>query len=49
MRRIIIVSVLLSLLVACATSPTGRRQLKLFSGDEIAQMGIQSYQQMKQG
>ena len=48
MRRIIIVSVLLSLLVACATSPTGRRQLKLFSGDEIAKMGIQSYQQMKQ-
>ncbi|MES1946013.1 peptidase M48 Ste24p [Salinisphaera sp. C84B14] len=47
MRRIYVASLLL-LLVACATSPTGRNQLKLFSEEKIAQMGIQSYQQMKQ-
>lgn len=47
MRRIIAVSLLL-ILVACATSPTGRHQLQLFSKDKIAQMGVQSYQQMKQ-
>ena len=47
MRRIYVASLLL-LLVACVTSPTGRNQLKLFSEEKIAQMGIQSYQQMKQ-
>ncbi|MBS62974.1 M48 family metallopeptidase [Salinisphaera sp.] len=47
MRRIYAASLLL-LLVACATSPTGRNQLKLFSEEKIAQMGVQSYQQMKQ-
>ena len=47
MRRIYVASLLL-LLVACATSPTGRNQLKLFSEEKIAQMGVQSYQQMKQ-
>lgn len=47
MRRIYVASLLL-LLAACATSPTGRHQLKLFSEEKIAQMGIQSYQQMKQ-
>lgn len=33
-------------MVACATSPTGRNQLTLFSSQEIAQMGNQSYQAM---
>ncbi|MES1938821.1 peptidase M48 Ste24p [Salinisphaera sp. T5B8] len=47
MRRIYVASLLL-LLAACATSPTGRNQLKLFSEEKIAQMGVQSYQQMKQ-
>lgn len=47
MRRLFAATLLL-LLVACATSPTGRSQLKLFSEEKIAQMGIQSYQQMKQ-
>jgi len=47
MRRILAAALLL-LLVACATSPTGRNQLKLFSSEKIAQMGVQSYQQMKQ-
>ncbi len=34
-------------LVACSTSPTGRRTLKLFPEDEMAQMGVQAYQQTK--
>lgn len=47
MRRLF-AAFLLVLLAACATSPTGRSQLKLFSSDKIAQMGVQSYQQMKE-
>ena len=43
----VLVTLSLSLLVACATSPLGRRQLKLFSDQEIAQMGVQSYQELK--
>jgi predicted Zn-dependent protease len=35
-------------LCACATSPTGRRQLKLFPENQMAQMGIASYVQMKE-
>jgi predicted Zn-dependent protease len=40
--------ILLLQLAACATSPTGRKQLKLFPESQMAQMGITSYQQMKQ-
>ena len=32
---------------ACATSPTGRKQLKLFPENQMTQMGISSYSQMK--
>lgn len=35
-------------LAACATSPTGRNQLKLFGGQKMAAMGDQSYAQLKQ-
>ena len=48
MRRLLVALPLLIVLVACATSPTGRSQLKLFSNDKVAEMGAQSYQQMKQ-
>lgn len=34
--------------LACATSPTGRKQLKLFSDHDMAQLGSQSFQQLKQ-
>lgn len=34
-------------LVACSTSPTGRRTLKLFPDDEMAQMGVQAYKETK--
>ncbi len=34
-------------LVACATSPTGQRQLRLFSDSQMAEMGTASYAEMK--
>jgi predicted Zn-dependent protease len=37
-----------ALLVACSTSPTGRRQLLLFSESEVSKMGIAAYEDMKQ-
>lgn len=36
-----------ALLVACATSPTGRKQLILFDDNEVAQLGLASFDQMK--
>jgi predicted Zn-dependent protease len=36
------------LLLSCASSPTGRQQLLLFSGGEMAELGTQSFQQLKQ-
>jgi predicted Zn-dependent protease len=45
-RRFIIL--MLALLIAgCATSPTGRHQLKLFSKQKMAQIGDASYAQLK--
>ena len=38
---------LVALLVACATSPLGRRQLILVSDAELEQMGVQAFEQMK--
>lgn len=40
--------VVVLLLNACATSPTGRKQLKLFPEGQMTQMGIASYGQMKE-
>src|SRR5688572_25961090 len=34
--------------VACATSPTGRRQLKLLPEGQMNQMGAQAFTQLKQ-
>ncbi|ODQ01326.1 M48 family metallopeptidase [Salinivibrio sp. DV] len=36
------------LLSACAHSPTGRNQLLLFSGDQMANLGQRSFEEMKQ-
>lgn len=47
MRKLFIFSIV-ALLTACAVSPTGRPQLKLFPDAEIAQMGVASYQQIKE-
>ncbi|WP_206370176.1 M48 family metallopeptidase [Solimonas marina] len=38
----------LTFLGACATSPTGRRQLHLVSDAEVSQMGVTAFQEMKQ-
>lgn len=47
-RSILHVLVLLSAALACATSPTGRSQLILFSDAELDQMGAASFEQQKQ-
>lgn len=47
MRRLTIV-LLAAAVSACATSPLGRSQLKLFPDGEIAQMGAASYAEIKQ-
>lgn len=49
-RTVIKTSMLASslLLLSCASSPTGRQQVLLFSGGEMAQLGAQSFEQLKQ-
>ena len=44
---LLVVMLLVAALAACATSPTGRHQLKLFGKDKMATLGDQSYAQMK--
>lgn len=46
MRRLTII-VLAAAVTACATSPLGRPQLKLFPESELAQMGAASYAEIK--
>lgn len=48
MSRILLSLLMLTLVVACATSPLGRRQLKLVSDSEISQMGVSSFTELKQ-
>lgn len=45
-NKITIIS-LFALLAACATSPTGRKQLILVGDEQMNKMGISSFQQMK--
>ena len=46
--RRIAVGLALCALAACATSPLGRRQLKLFPESQMAQMGLAAFDKMKQ-
>ncbi|MDD3764328.1 MAG: M48 family metallopeptidase [Nevskiales bacterium] len=46
-RTIVLTVTLIALISACATSPTGRRQLRLVSDAEMSQMGIAAFQSMK--
>lgn len=46
-KRIVLTGCVLALLVACATSPTGRRQLLVVSDSDVNQMGLATFQQMK--
>ncbi|MDB5972847.1 MAG: Peptidase family [Hydrocarboniphaga sp.] len=48
MPRIVFSLLSVVLVVACATSPLGRRQLKLVSDSEVSQMGINSFTELKQ-
>lgn len=45
--RIILTSLVLALLVACTTSPTGRRQLLVVPDSDVNAMGLAAFQQMK--
>lgn len=46
-KRIVLTGCVLALLAACATSPTGRRQLLVVSDSDVNQMGLATFQQMK--
>ena len=47
MKKLITALVVLATIGACATSPTGRKQLLLLPDDQINQMGVAAYSQMK--
>jgi predicted Zn-dependent protease len=48
MRRAFLMSVLVILVAACATSPTGRRQLLLFPESQMTEMGATAFLQMQE-
>jgi len=48
LATILIISAVTFGITACATSPEGRKQLKLVSSEQIDAMGIQSFEQIKQ-
>lgn len=47
MFKKIAIGLLMAVLVACATSPTGRSQLILIPDSEMSQMGTQAFQQIR--
>lgn len=47
MPRILWISLLVAGLLACTTSPLGRRQLKLFPEAQMAMMGVESFQRIQ--
>ncbi len=46
-KKTLFILLLSGLVVACATSPTGKRQLRLFSEAQMTEMGTASYAEMK--
>ena len=48
MKKIVFALLTVSLIAACAKSPTGRTQLKLFSSNQMDAMGVQAFDGMKQ-
>jgi hypothetical protein len=48
MKKLLSVCFVLFTLSACSTSSTGRNQVSLYSNDELNQMGITSFDKMKQ-
>ena len=47
LRTLFLSIVTLTTLLSCATSPTGRKQLKLYSSSQLAGMGQQAFDSMK--
>jgi predicted Zn-dependent protease len=47
-RTLLCVAVVGAVAAACATSPTGRRQLRLVSDSEMSQMGVTAFQDLKE-
>lgn len=45
--RLLLLAIVFVLLIACTTSPTGRRQLLMVSDSDVNQMGLATFQQMK--
>ncbi|WP_316678456.1 M48 family metallopeptidase [uncultured Tolumonas sp.] len=48
MKKSLLAGITLCVLSACAVSPTGRKQLLLMGNNDVAQMGLSSFQQIKQ-
>ena len=46
-RKTFLLLLLSAVVVACATSPTGKHQLRLFSESQMSEMGTASYAEMK--
>ncbi|WJG08649.1 M48 family metallopeptidase [Aliiglaciecola sp. LCG003] len=47
LQSLVIAATTATLVAACATSPTGRSQLKLYSKNQLADMGTQAFDSMK--
>lgn len=49
MKKFSLISIIsISLMMACATSPTGRHQVMLFSSSEVDKLGAASFEELKQ-
>ncbi|MDW7548013.1 M48 family metallopeptidase [Pseudoalteromonas sp. McH1-7] len=48
MKKLVLAIAVAATLVGCKTSPTGRTQLALYSEQQMDQMGVASFEQMKQ-
>jgi len=46
--RVVLTALLVVTVVACTTSPTGRRQLQLFPEEQMAEMGVTAFAQMQE-
>ena len=47
MKKFLVTTISVLTLIACSTSPTGRKQVLLHSSSELDRMGSQSFEQMK--
>ncbi|RKZ40266.1 MAG: M48 family peptidase [Gammaproteobacteria bacterium] len=48
LKKLILISITLLILISCATSPLGRSQLNLISPTELNKMGSQAFQSLKE-